>query len=364
MRYGVTCGLLLLAATHSTAQVPRHTGFVDADERAFVIEEVTKMLDSYYLFSERAQQMEQAIRDRRAAGAYDRLTRADQFVRALTRDLQEASGDKHLAVHFSLEPLPAELPTSPPAVPIQPQPVSEAQKELLGAFWRNESCSFANAAVLLGNVGYLKFNAFPSPRVCGETTAAAMTLLADCHALIIDLRDNIGGDPAMVSFVSSYLFDAPVHLNDMHQARTNATVQSWTTAVVPGRQFIRKPVFVLISPRTFSAAEEFAYNLKMLGRATIVGERSGGGAHAALSLRIDSHFHVSIPFARSINPISHSNWEGKGVEPDVGVREDVAVHAAHRAALEGVLKQALSATHREAVRRHIDALTAILQSKG
>jgi C-terminal processing protease CtpA/Prc len=167
----------------------------------------------------------------------------------------------------------------------------------------------------------------------------------------------------MVGLVSSYLFDAPVHLNDVQHGRTNTTVQSWTTAVVPGRKFIGKPVFVVISPRTFSAAEEFAYNLKMLGRATIVGERSGGGAHAALSLRIDSHFHVSIPFARSINPITHTNWEGKGVEPDVAVREDVAEHAAHRAALEGVLKLPLAAAHRESVQRQIDALRAILESK-
>lgn len=359
----MACGLLVFAASQLRAQVPPHSGFVDADDRAFVIEEVTRKLYAYYLFPERAQQLERVMRDRLAAGAYERLTRADQFVRVLTRDLQEASGDKHLVVDFSLEPLPAELPTSPPLVPIQPQPVTEAQKRLLGAFWRSESCSFANAAVLLGNVGYLKFNAFPSPRVCGETLTAAMTVLGDCHALIIDLRDNIGGDPAMVGFVSSYLFDAPVHLNDMHQSRTNVTVQSWTTPVVPGRQFIGKPVFVLISPRTFSAAEEFAYSLKALGRATIVGERSGGGAHAALALRIDSHFHVSIPFARSINPISQSNWEGKGVEPDVVVRADVAMHAAHRTALEGVLKLTLTAAQREAVQRQIDALTKILQSK-
>ena len=266
-------------------------------------------------------------------------------------------------MNFSLDPLPDELPSSPPSIPIQPQPVSESQKLLLGAFWRNQSCAFANSAVLLGNVGYVKFDAFPSPRVCSETMTAAMTILADCHALIIDLRDNLGGDPAMVSFVSSYLFDAPVHLNDIYQRRTDATVQSWTTASVPGRQFLGKAVFVLTSPRTFSAAEQFAYSLKMLGRATIVGERSGGGAHAALALRIDSHFYVSVPFARSINPISRTNWEGKGVEPDVSVREEVAVHAAHRAALEGVLQLALTPAQREAVQRQIDTLTAILQSK-
>jgi retinol-binding protein 3 len=122
-------------------------------------------------------------------------------------------------------------------------------------------------------------------------------------------------------------------------------------------------VSILISPRTFSAAEEFAYNLKMLGRATIVGERSGGGAHAALPLRIDSHFRVSVPFARAINPISRTNWEGKGVEPDMRVEEDVAIHAAYRAALEGALKQDLGFTQQDAVQRQIEALTTVLQSK-
>jgi len=294
----------LIAASRLYAQAPRHSGFVDADERAFVIEEVTKRLREYYVFPDRALRLEQGIRDRLAAGAYDGLIGADQFVRALTRDLQAESRDKHLVVNFSLDPLPDELPSSPPSIPIQPQPVSESQKLLLGAFWRNQSCAFANSAVLLGNVGYVKFDAFPSPRVCSETMTAAMTILADCHALIIDLRDNLGGDPAMVSFVSSYLFDAPVHLNDIYQRRTDATVQSWTTASVPGRQFLGKAVFVLTSPRTFSAAEQFAYSLKMLGRATIVGERSGGGAHAALALRIDSHFYVSV---RSRAPSTHSH---------------------------------------------------------
>ena len=354
---------MLLAASHLGAQGPRHSGFLDADERAFVIEEVAKRLHAYYLFPERALQLEHIIRRRLASGVYDRFTRADQFVRALTQDLQDESGDKHLVVDFSPDPIATDLPTSPPDIPVQPQPVSDAQKLLLGSYWRSQSCAFASVAVLFGNVGYLKFNAFPSPNVCGETASAAMTLLADTHGLIIDLRDNVGGDPAMVGFMASYLFDAPVHLNDIYQRRTDATVQSWTTAFVPGRRFIGKPVFVLISPRTFSAAEQFAYSLKMLGRAIVVGEPSGGGAHAALALRIDSHFHVSIPFARSINPISQSNWEAKGVEPDVLVREDVAVHAAHRAALEGLLKQSLTATQREAVQRQIGALTALLQSK-
>ena len=353
--------LLLIFVANLSAQVLPHPGFMDADQRAFVIDKVITHLLAHYLFPDVAEHVEQAILDRHAAGRYEPFTRADQFVRALTRDLQEESGDKHLMVEFSPEPLDSLV--SPPVTPVQPWPASEADKRLLGTFWRSQNCGFANVAMLLANVGYLKFNAFPSPGVCGETAAAALTLVADCTALIIDLRDNVGGDPAMVGFLSSYLFDAPVHLSDIYARRTDATVQTWTAPFVPGRKFIGKPVLVLISPRTFSAAEQFAYNLKMLGRATIVGERSGGGAHAALPLRIDSHFRVAVPFARAINPISRTNWEGKGVEPDMRVDEDVAMHAAYRAALEGVLTQGLGLNQQAAVQRQIEALTTVLQPK-
>ena len=156
-----------------------------------------------------------------------------------------------------------------------------------------------------------------------------MTFLAGTRAMIIDLRWNGGGQPKMVALVSSYLFDRRTHLNDLWTRRTNATEEFWTRDSVAGRKFGgTKPVFVLTSSRTFSGGEEFTNNLKTLKRATIVGETTGGGAHPVRGRRVDDHFMIGVPFARAINPITKTNWEGTGVEPDVKVPASEALATA------------------------------------
>jgi C-terminal processing protease CtpA/Prc len=174
---------------------------------------------------------------------------------------------------------------------------------------------------------------FADPQLCGATAAAAMNFLAGTRAIIFDLRANGGGDPAMVALLSSYLFAEPTHLNDLWERKTGTTQQFWTLPYVPGRRMDGKPVYVLTSHRTFSGAEEFAYNLKNLKRATIVGEVTGGGAHPVSPHRIDDHFVIGVPFARAVNPISKTNWEGTGVEPDVKVAAADALDTAVKLAM-------------------------------
>jgi C-terminal processing protease CtpA/Prc len=311
-----------------------HHDVVDANERALVVAQVLDRLRESYVREDVARRVEREIRAREKAGNYDGLSNVAEFVQALTRDLQAASGDKHLVVSLSGE----------------------------GAPVGQHSCLFVNVAVLTGNVGYIKFNAFRSPEVCGGIAAAAMSLVADCDALILDLRDNSGGDPAMVAFMSSYFFSQPVHLSDIYERVRQATVESWTLPFVPGPKFIDKPVFVLTSPRTFSGAEEFAYDLQMLKRALVIGEASGGGAHPALSVRVGERFEVAVPVARYINPVSGTNWEGRGVGPDIRVREEQAVQAAYRAALENVIRRMTSSRQRDEIERQIEALTKFLTS--
>ena len=181
-----------------------------------------------------------------------------------------------------------------------------------------------------GNVGYLKFNFFGPVDECGDDATDALTKLADTDALIIDLRDNGGGQPAMVAYISSYLFDQRTHLNDIYTRRTNSTQEFWTRDV-PGKKFGgTKPVYVLTAKRTFSGAEEFSYNLKSLKRATIIGETTGGGAHPTQRFRIDDQFSIGVPFARAINPITKTNWEGSGVTPDIRVPSSDALDTARR----------------------------------
>jgi C-terminal processing protease CtpA/Prc len=162
-----------------------------------------------------------------------------------------------------------------------------------------------------------------------ETVAAAMTFLANTDALVIDLRRNGGGRPQTVALLSSYLFDAPVLLNSLYWREWDRTDDFWTSATVKGRRYGKdKPVFVLTSARTFSAAEEFAYNLKNLERATIVGETTGGGANPGGMRRLSEDFTMFVPMGRAINPVTKTNWEGTGVAPDVAVASENALQAA------------------------------------
>ena len=148
-----------------------------------------------------------------------------------------------------------------------------------------------------------------------------MTKIADTKALIVDLRHNGGGDPATVAFVTSYLVGRKkVHLNDLYYRKTNETTEYWTDPKAPGKHFGgKKPIYVLTSNHTFSGGEEFAYNLRNLKRATLIGEPTGGGAHPVDGARIDDHIVAIIPVGRAINPITKTNWEGKGVEPHVAI---------------------------------------------
>jgi C-terminal processing protease CtpA/Prc len=273
------------------------------------------LLDTFYVFPDVAKRMGDSLRARLDRKEYDAYTNGVRFAMRLNDDLRDIAHDKHLRVNYSGEPIAAEKPRPAGAPPPAPSPADSARER---EFVARTNCGFVKSEVLAGNVGYLKFNFFADPDLCAPTASKAMTALADTRALIIDLRDNGGGSPPMVAFVSSYLFDRRTHLNDLWTRRTNETKEYWTRDTVPGRRFGgTKPIYVLTSSRTFSGAEEFTYNLKNLKRATIVGEVTGGGAHPVAGHRIDEHFMIGVPFARAINPITHTNWEGVGVQPDI-----------------------------------------------
>jgi len=189
-----------------------------------------------------------------------------------------------------------------------------------------------------GNIGFIDLRGFHDPKSGGETAAYAMNPMMNTEALIFDLRNNGGGNPFMVAFITSYLFDSePFHLNSFYSRAKDDLSQSWTLPYVPGKRYGNKPVYVLTSNRTFSAAEEFAYNLKNLKRATIVGEVTAGGAHPGFSHQLNKHFSIFIPDGRAINPITQTNWEGTGVIPDVKTTQNEAYETAYELALLDVI---------------------------
>lgn len=275
--------------------------------RREVVEAAASRLEQSYVLAEPAAAMAKAIREKLRRGDYDRIIDPTQFAEMLGNDLRAISKDKHLNVGFA--------PGGTPAVAQQEQ---EARRANFG---------FAKVEVLDGNTGYIDVRQFYPVDLSARTIDAAMELVANTDALIFDLRRHVGGRPETVAYLSSYLFGPePVLLNELHWREKNST-QQYYTHTVPGRRYSGK-VYVLTSGFSFSAAEEFAYNLKNLKRATLIGETTGGGAHPLGIYKLAHGFVGYFPNRRAINPVTKTNWEGTGVEPDVKAKADDALRVA------------------------------------
>lgn len=293
---------------------------LDAAARSRIIDSVVRLLEESYVFPDVAKKMATTLRTKQTRGEYKDIVDGAVFAVRLSDDLREVSHDPHLELRFS----PVAQQPEKPANDAKPDPI--LSRELVAV-----NCGFEKAEHLAPNIGYLKVNEFAPPEICAATAAAAMNFVADSDALIIDLRDNHGGG-GMGQFIASYLFAERTHLNDVYSRQDNATHEAWTLPYVPGKKLIGKPIFVLTSKQTFSAAEDFCYALKNLKRATLIGETTGGGAHPGGPHRIDDHFSIWVPTGRSISPITKTDWEGTGVEPDVKVTADEALTEALRRA--------------------------------
>ena len=193
---------------------------------------------------------------------------------------------------------------------------------------------------LPGNIGYIDIRYFyRTSWGSGETIVAAMNFLANMTVVIVDLRKCRGGNPGTVALISSYFFDKePLHLNSLYWREKDTTEQYWTLPYVPGTCIVDQPVYILTSKETFSAGEEFAYNLQARRRATLVGEITAGGAHPGSPYRLHRHFEAFIPNGRTINPVTGQNWEGIGVQPDISAAQDQALKVAHNMALQSIIE--------------------------
>ena len=290
-----------------------------------IVAKAMELLRANYVFPDQAERAATVIEARQEAGEYDNLDEITLTER-LTRDLQEITGDRHLGVRLGGGPGPRREPEKRP------------DREKMRRMGRLDNFGIRRVERLDGNVGYLDVRRVAVPANAGPAIAAAMELVAGTYALIIDLRRNGGGSPEGVVFWCSYLFDGePTHFNDIFRADTGETRQYWALPYVPGTRYPDRPVYVLTSGHTFSGGEDFAYTLQALGRAEVIGETTGGGAHPTRPFPISAAVHIGIPFARSVNPVTGTNWQGTGVVPDVAVPEAQACDVAYTRALEKVL---------------------------
>lgn len=306
------------------------------EQRDKLIIEVSEKLTEIYVFPEVAQTMVELINRKNSQGEYDRFISVEDFAEQLTTDLQSISHDRHL--HVNAAPAPKNDGADR-------QLLEDQINARVEAHARESNYGFKRLEILPGNIGYVDLRMFYSASVGGPTAIAAMNFLSNSSALIFDLRHNGGGDPSMIQLISSYLFEEPQHLNSFYVRRSDSLEQYWTQASVPGPKMVHTPVYILTSARTFSAAEEFTYDLKTMERATVVGETTGGGAHPVelyLSDLGEGQFaSMSIPFGRAINPITGTNWEGTGVAPDIDVNAEDALDIAQLAILEKLIDTAL-----------------------
>ncbi|WP_066405920.1 S41 family peptidase [Flavisolibacter tropicus] len=292
-------------------------------QRDQTIDSVLKVVTERYVFPDMAKKMEAYVRKQQAAKAYDAITDGQQFAARLTQDLRTINNDKHINIEYSPEAIPPEeereLMTIPPA-----------EKEGYAQMMKHLNYGIRKVDVLKGNIGYLDFEFMCSPEFAGDTYAAAMNYLAHTGALIIDLR-NCGGSmsPDAIPFLCSYFFENPVHLVDWYWRKNNAVKQAWTYSYVSGKKYLDKPIYILTSNKTFSGAEEMAYDLQNLKRATIIGQPSGGGANPGGFLRVTDHFRMFVPIGQAISPITKTNWEGVGVKPDTLINTKLALTKAH-----------------------------------
>ncbi len=308
---------------------------LDAKMRAEVVKGVGDLLKNLYIFPDKANEMDALIAKKLQEGAYDEIVDVQAFARALTGDLRSVSQDKHIRVIYGPEIVKRIRAREGQS---DEDREKERQRALLEA--RKMNFGFQELKLLNGNIGYLDLRGFSGQREAAETGIAAMNFLANADAVIIDLRQNGGGSPAMIQLISSYFLPESTHLNSFENRGQDEMAQFWSFHYVPGKPMFDTDLYVLTSQRTFSAAEEFTYNMKNLKRATIIGETTGGGAHPGGTKIVNDSFLVWVPTGRAVNPITKTNWEGTGIAPDIAVERDKALDKARTVALKKLISKA------------------------
>ena len=344
--------LMVVASASSASAQPRRPPqpdlTIDQAVRQQVIDKAIAVLRKSYVFPDVAAKLETLLKDRVRAGAYDKMTSANAFADQLTKDLQSVSHDKHMRMRYSAKVVPPSDhdPDGPPT----PEDIAQTRK-MIG----ETNGGLVKVERLDGNIGYLRLDYFLPGEDVAKLIGAAMTLVAGTDALIIDLRQNHGGDPMTVSLMVSYLYGEfeEIHINDIYFRPKDFTRQYWSHGGLAGPRYAGKPVYVLTSHDTFSGGEEFSYDVQNLKRATLVGEVTGGGANPGGFERVGEHFALFVPTGRAISPVTKTNWEGVGVKPEIAVAAAQALEAAYLEALRAQRKR-VSATDSPQLSREID----------
>jgi hypothetical protein len=314
---------------------------INAKIKAEIIESINTLVVERYVHPDVALKVKEYLRTRFKNGDYDTVVSAKQFANALWADLCESSNDNHFYVEYN--PERAKLVRAQKSQ--SDEEVEKAHKTMVER-GRLTNFGFRKLEIMKGNVGYLDLKYLTEAGYAGATAVAAMNFLGHSDAIIIDLRDVPGGEPTMVQLLGSYFIKgaehARTHLNTLERTYDGKIEQYWTLPYVPGKRMYDTDLYLLTDQYTASAAEEFAYDMKALNRAKIVGEKTKGTAHAVDTEVIQENFVMHLPVRKAVSPITGTNWERTGVEPHIAVPSKQALDTAYLMALEKILKTAKS----------------------
>jgi hypothetical protein len=298
---------------------------IDAAGRAAVVHALGQAMQKQYVFPAIGQRVAQELKARGAHGAYDSYKTVKAFGDALSRDVRKLADDRHLRVDFYPDfDKGAGRLTTPSA-------------EVRGKWVARHGYGITRVERLPGNIGLLRVDGFPDADLMADAYGSAMRLLSGTDALIVDLRQNGGGGPEAVAYLMSYFFDVDDgrRLFDIYNHDDGTTRQYWNFPV-SGPRYTR-PVYVLVSARTMSAGESFAYFMQTRKRATVVGDVTWGGANPGRPVKLGHGLVAFVPIMRAYDPQTGKNWEHVGVKPDVPADPAKAENVAYVAALKGLL---------------------------
>lgn len=298
-----------------------------------LMDSLSRKLEHFYIFPEKSHAMTTFLKQQLKRGAYSKITDKTELARKIHDDIQSVHHDGHLRVNYDPD-FATEL-----LKPRSPGPQGPDSSVVLDA--RRGNFGFTRAEILNGNIGYVKFMQFSGfVNESMPTLTASFGFVSNTKAIILDLRENGGGSPWMVARIASFFAQEKTRLNDIYERERDTTVAFYAEPALAGNMKLSQPLYILTSKRTFSAAEDFTYAMQVNKRATIVGDTTGGGAHPTRPFPIGQGFVVSIPFARSINYITKTDWEGTGVRPDIATSADKALQRAQLHYLETQLPTA------------------------
>lgn len=325
----VLCSLFMNIAVAAKQNDPSASEVqMDETSRQHVITSLIKQLKDGYVFPRKAIAIGKTLYENQQNNLYKNIKSGEKFASTLTSQLQQETGDKHLQIEFN----PQGIPTAQNAEELAASEAFEME------MWRAHNFGIEKIERLRFNIGYFKLSAFGPINEVGPLLASGMNLLNNMDSLIIDLRGNFGGNEQTVQLLASYLLNKRTHLLSMYRRAGDITEQHWSSDYVEGKRFAQeKEVYILIDGDSFSAAEDFSYTMKNLKRATLIGETTGGAAHSGDSVRLSNHFNLFLPTGRPISPITNTNWEGTGVNPDVPVAAENALNKAQKIILEKLI---------------------------